>query len=165
MPPVESLAANDGRVQRGATSRERILQAIYEIVRSGQVRPTAEEVAERAQVGLRTVFRHFSDMDTLRDDLTARVAAEIRSMLLETAVPPDTLEESVSAICQRRARIFEHIAPFRRAVRINRSDPDRDRGVQADSAAVTDFIARRLPKNIGRRWSTTSNTGRSRSSA
>ena len=53
----------DGRVLRGARTRERIVDAVFELVSEGTVRPTAEEVASRAGVGIRTVFRHFDDME------------------------------------------------------------------------------------------------------
>ena len=39
----------DGRVQRGARNRERILDALLELVRAGELLPTAEQVAARAQ--------------------------------------------------------------------------------------------------------------------
>lgn len=151
MRPTESPASHDGRIRRGATNRERILQAIYEIVRSGRVRPTAEEVAARAQVGLRTVFRHFADMETLRADLKARVEAEVRPMLLETVAPADTLEERVRALCRRRARIFEHIAPFRRARRIHRPDADPDPGLEQLNVFLREDLVRSLAPDLDTR--------------
>ena len=39
--------------------------------------PTALQVAERADVGVRTVFRHFSDMDTLFAAMNQRLSDEV----------------------------------------------------------------------------------------
>ena len=55
----------DGRVQRSQRSRQAMVQALFDLVGSGVLQPTAQQVARRAKVGIRTVFRHFSDMDSL----------------------------------------------------------------------------------------------------
>jgi AcrR family transcriptional regulator len=51
-------------VQRGARNRAAIVAALLELVGEGELEPTAEQVAERACVGTRTVFRHFADMES-----------------------------------------------------------------------------------------------------
>ena len=52
-----------GRRQRSLDSRARIVAAMLQLVRAGDVSPSAEQVAARAGVGLRSVFRHVKDMD------------------------------------------------------------------------------------------------------
>ena len=110
-----AAARHDGRSQRGADNRARILQAIYELVRSGNAQPTADEVAARAQVGQRTVFRHFADMESLRGDMAARVEAELRPILLRVQPRAATPAARLRALIARRLEIYEHLAPFRRA--------------------------------------------------
>jgi AcrR family transcriptional regulator len=109
----------DGRVRRGAENRGRILDAIYELVREGHLLPTAEQVAQRAGVGERTVFRHFEDMETLHAELNARLRREVQPILEE---PPITglRGERVRALVSRRARLFESIAPFHRSAALQR---------------------------------------------
>ena len=60
--PLREAPARDGRVLRGARNHALIVQAIYDLVRAGNVAPTAEEVAARAGVGVRTIFRQFKDL-------------------------------------------------------------------------------------------------------
>ena len=55
----------DGRRRRSLDSRARIVAAMLELVRLGNASPNAVEVAARAGVGLRSVFRHFKDMESL----------------------------------------------------------------------------------------------------
>jgi AcrR family transcriptional regulator len=110
----EKEPAGDGRALRGARNRERIVNALLELVRTGELQPTAEQVAERATVGTRTVFRHFADMDVLYAELSARIEREVRP-LAEEPLPPGSLVERAVALTRRRAAIFERIAPFRRA--------------------------------------------------
>ncbi len=79
-------ASPDGRVLRSERSRESIVEALFELIGEGVLRPTAQQVAERAGVGLRTVFRHFSDMDTLFAELNEKLIAEVKPLVQET--PP-----------------------------------------------------------------------------
>lgn len=116
MPGTDQV---DGRIKRGLRNRQRIVDAVYELVRSGVVQPTAEQIAKQAGVGERSVFRHFHDMEQLRVDMTARVSAEVFELAMPP--PPDTgpLRERVEAVAKHRARIYEHIAPFRRATNLD----------------------------------------------
>ncbi len=75
--------ATDGRIQRSERSRTSIVQAILELIGEGSLSPTAQQVAERADVGVRTVFRHFSDMETLFATMNDRLVAEVDSLFVE----------------------------------------------------------------------------------
>jgi len=59
----------DGRRQRSQRSREKILRAYWELMLAGDMSPSAAAIAEHAGVGLRSVFRHFEDLDTLLREL------------------------------------------------------------------------------------------------
>ncbi len=110
---AEKLAAEvqDGRVQRGARNRELILDALFSLVASGELQPTAERVAQQAGVGTRTVFRHFADMESLYAEVSARVENEIRP-LLGRELPAGDLAARVAALVDQRVLIFERISPF-----------------------------------------------------
>lgn len=96
-------------------NREKILDAIYDLVRSGVAPPTVEQIAAKAGVGERSVFRHFEDVERLHADMGRRVQQEVLELAIP--LPPDSgpLPQRVSALVKHRARIFEHLAPFRRA--------------------------------------------------
>ena len=104
-------ASQDGRVQRGARSRESIVGALFSLVESGELQPTAEQVAQQAGVGTRTVFRHFNDMERLYAELDARVESEMRPLLGGT-LPSGDLPTRVAALVGRRAIFFEQVRPF-----------------------------------------------------
>ncbi|MGH0030416.1 MAG: TetR/AcrR family transcriptional regulator [Myxococcota bacterium] len=109
----------DGRVRRGAQNRGRILDALYALVGEGELQPTAEQVARRAGVGERTVFRHFEDMETLHAELSSRLRREIQPILEE---PPTTgsRQDRVRGFVARRARLFESILPYHRSASVQR---------------------------------------------
>jgi len=109
----------DGRVLRGARNREVIVDAMLELIRSGELRPTAEQVAKQAGVGTRTVFRHFDDMESLYAEMDRRVTAE-NLPLLEEPQRRGSRSERVARMVRGRARLFERIAPFKRAGSLQR---------------------------------------------
>ena len=55
----------DGRNQRSIRSRQQIVRALQDLVESGIFIPTAQQVADEAGISIRTVFRHFEDMESL----------------------------------------------------------------------------------------------------
>ena len=112
-PPV------DGRVLRGEKSRESIVDALFELVGEGVLAPTAQQVAERAGVGLRSVFRHFSDMERLFAAMDARLGAEVIPLLVE-AWPGGALRTRARGLVERRVRLFERIAPYKRSANLAR---------------------------------------------
>ncbi len=109
----------DGRSLRSERSREAMVSALFELVGEGLLRPTAQQVAERAGVGIRSVFRHFEDMDTLLAEVDARLRSEAAPLL--AAVPPaGNLEKRARALVAHRAVLFERIAPYKRAGNLRR---------------------------------------------
>jgi len=111
---AEETEIRDGRVRRGARNRQKIVQALYELVGEGEIQPTAEQVAERAGVRVRTVFRHFDDMAGLVSELNTRLRAEVMP-LLETPVDAGDVATRARALVRARAAAFERMAPYRRS--------------------------------------------------
>ncbi|HPH68959.1 MAG TPA: hypothetical protein PLF40_24565 [Kofleriaceae bacterium] len=106
----------DGRAQRSARTQAKITKAVYDLVRAKSRFPTALEVARHAGVGERTVFRQFRDLDTLGASIHALVVPEVM-LLARASAPTGDLHADVIELVSRRARIFEFITPFQRAVR------------------------------------------------
>ncbi len=112
-------AETDGRVERSRRNRQAIVEALLELIAEGELLPTGEQVASRAGVGLRTVFRHFEDMDSLHAEIHTRVRRLVRP-LLEDPAAEGGLEERVRALVQQRANAFERMTPFMRSGEIQR---------------------------------------------
>lgn len=102
----------DGRRLRSAASRRRIVEAMRDLIREGTVSPRAEDVATKANVGLRTVFRHFDDMENLYREIAALALLEVGPMI-DLPPPTGTLEEKLDTMVERRTKLFERIMPFR----------------------------------------------------
>jgi len=111
--------ASDGRVRRGERSGQAIVEALVGLVGDGILEPTAQQVAVRAGVGMRTVFRRFSDMESLLAEMGARVEAEALPLLVGGR-PSGDLTERARALVSQRATFFERIAPYKRAGNLKR---------------------------------------------
>ncbi|ABS62746.1 transcriptional regulator, TetR family [Parvibaculum lavamentivorans DS-1] len=118
MTPPPGKQKQDGRRLRSEVSRRRIVEAMRELIREGSVAPRAEEVAARADVGLRSVFRHFDDMESLYREIAEAMLLEIMPMV-NLPQPSGSTAEIVSEMIDRRAKLFERIMPFRTAADVH----------------------------------------------
>lgn len=113
-PNPEEAQATDGRRARGERTRLRVLEALLALVETGELRPTAQEVASRAGVALRTVYHHFEDVEALR-----RVALDLQFSrhveILQSLDPASDLEDRVHAVARQLRKLFEAVTPIRRA--------------------------------------------------
>ncbi len=89
------------------------------LVRDGAIAPGAEQVAARAEVGLRTVFRHFEDMDALYREMAQAMEAEIRPFIVMPFASTDSRERILEVI-DRRVRVFEKVMRFKNAADVHR---------------------------------------------
>ena len=116
---VRDDVEEDGRRQRSSRSRERIVHAMIDLIRAGEMSPAAARVAEKANVGLRTVFRHFEEMDTLGREITAIVEAEILP-LVEKPFEGKGWRAQLNEMLDRRAYIYDRIMPLKIAGSLQR---------------------------------------------
>ena len=116
---ASSQIRTDGRIQRSERSREAIVGAMLELIGEGILQPTAQQVAERADLGVRTVFRHFSDMDTLFRTIDDELRHEAAPLFVETP-QPGSLAERIDGLVARRIEIFTLLGPYMRASAIQR---------------------------------------------
>lgn len=117
--PKDPAEEADGRRRRSLDSRARIVTAMLDLIREGAVTPGAERVAARAEVGLRTVFRHFKDMDSLYGEMSKVVEVQFRAVVERPFASPRGKERIVELV-HRRAEVYETIAPFKRASEAHR---------------------------------------------
>jgi TetR/AcrR family transcriptional regulator of autoinduction and epiphytic fitness len=107
----------DGRTLRAERTRRAITDAHIALLEAGDLRPTAERIAERAGVSLRALWTNFKDMEGLfaaaGERLMERQRAEYKPVPVDLPLP-----ERIELYCEQRARLLELIAPAARAARI-----------------------------------------------
>lgn len=140
----------DGRRQRSRDNRARIVEAMLELVHAGEPSPGAEQVADRAGVGLRTVFRHFRDMESLYGEMSEVIEAELGAIIAEPLTAADWRERVVELI-HRRAIAFEKIGPFKRASNILRhGSPFLEAAAARFVSVARDILKAELPPEIAK---------------
>ncbi len=106
----------DGRKLRASNSRQKIVNGMLSLVQVGDLAPRAEKVAATATVGLRTVFRHFSDMEVLYREMIIEVQ---KKFIPEISIPfaSGQWQQQLVEFMDRKAVVFEKIMPYRVAAK------------------------------------------------
>lgn len=107
-PPI------DGRRARGERTRLRVLDALLELVEEGDLRPTAQQVAARAGVALRTVYHHFEDVSALRTMALSLQLERYREFLVPVD-PRLPLANRVALVARQYRKLLEAVTPIRQA--------------------------------------------------
>lgn len=113
----------DGRKQRSSRSRHQIIEALFELLHEGDMSPSAIRVAGRANVGLRTVFRHFEDMDSIYNEMTEEVLMAIKPKLI-APYASTTWRGRLMESVEKRAEIYESIFPIKVCLSLRRFQSD-----------------------------------------
>jgi AcrR family transcriptional regulator len=71
----------DGRTARRERNREAVVTALLGLYREGVMTPSADEIATRAGVSARSLFRYFTDVDDLAFAAVARQAEHLMPLL------------------------------------------------------------------------------------
>ena len=104
----------DGRRARRDRSRDLAIDALLDLLDEGESRPTAQQVALRSGVSLRSIFRIFDDVETLHSEAAARQVARHGHLFVE--VPASgSVEERVDRIVEVLDRLYTTVGPVRRA--------------------------------------------------
>ncbi len=119
MEPASMVPVTDGRKQRSQDSQRRIVAAMLELVAAGNLEPSAEQIAEAAKVGLRSVFRHFKDMDTLYHQMSDSLASAVYAVVQQPFTAADW-RGRVLELIERRAGVFEKLNNFLIASQVHR---------------------------------------------
>lgn len=94
-----------------------------ELIESGDMAPSAARVAEEADVSLRTVFRHFEDMDTLYREIAREIQARVRPILQRPFIER-TWTGRLRELLERRMEAYEILMPVKVCSAIRRFQSD-----------------------------------------
>jgi TetR/AcrR family transcriptional regulator of autoinduction and epiphytic fitness len=111
---MTTAAVTDGRNARSRRTRHAVVDALLALLREGNPRPTAREIAARAEVSLRSVYVHFDDLDDLFLTAARRHFVLVSGLFVEV---PSTgpLRVRAETWMRMNSRIFEEFGPVHRA--------------------------------------------------
>jgi AcrR family transcriptional regulator len=108
----------DGRRLRRQQNREAVIDALLASFRDGVYQPSSSEIAQRAGLSPRSLFRYFDDIDDLHRAATTRELRRARP-LLEIGVGREApTDAKIRALAVARVRLFEQTVPSATAARI-----------------------------------------------
>jgi AcrR family transcriptional regulator len=141
----------DGRLNRSVVTRNKIVETLTNLILEGQISPTAEQVALRANVGLRTVFRHFDNMDALYREISIDVDAQIKP-LLQARLDGQTWQERVAQSIDVRSEIYDRTAAMHVAAQVHRHESVYLTQNLMESARLQrDLLQRLLPSDVAQK--------------
>ena len=116
--PAHQLIDIDGRRLRREQNREAVLDALVQLFREGVYQPSSNDIAERAGLSPRSLFRYFDDVDDLNRAAIDRQLAAARPLLDLGVEPSASTSSKIEQLVDARVRLFETIAPAARAARV-----------------------------------------------
>ena len=133
-----TIAKIDGRRQRSSQSSDLIAQACIEIINEGNLNPTAKEVAKRAGVGTRTVFRQYEDMEDLHLRIHTIMKETFRHTIKEFEFKKTSLSDRVDELLCKLLSGYEASDNLIRVTFIRMNESER---VRANFDEFLDLIS------------------------
>ena len=140
----------DGRTLRRLNSYDRAVDALLDLIESGVPSPTAQQIAEKSGISVRTVFRLTEDIESLH---AAAIERQIqRTAHLYVKIPASgSLGARIRALVDNRASVFEAIAPTRRvAERLAESSPQITEGLAFQHQILQMQVAELFDRELSR---------------
>lgn len=110
--------ATDGRHLRRQRNRQAVVDALLSLYRDGHLRPSSAEIAERAGLSPRSLFRYFDDVEDLCRAAIGRQEQLAAPLLVVAAEPDEPLEVRIDALVAQRLRLYEAIGPAAAVARL-----------------------------------------------
>ena len=112
-----AVVQEDGRRLRRAHNRSAVLDAMVDLFAEGSYQPSTSDVARRAGISPRSLFRYFDDVDDLNRAAIDRHLTAARP-LLEIGIGADAPTAArIDRLVAARISLYEAIAPAARAAR------------------------------------------------
>ncbi len=108
----------DGRRIRRALNREAVVDALLDLYGEGNLRPSTDEIAERAGISPRSLFRYFEDTDDLAGEAVSRQLARALPLVHLDVGPGADFAVRVQCLIDQRFRLFEAVGQAAHVTRL-----------------------------------------------
>ncbi len=134
----------DGRRARRERNREAVVDAMLALYREGVLWPSSEEIATRAGVSARSLFRYFDDVDDLAREAVARQQEHLLPLWDLDIDPVAPVGDRITSFVAHRVRLLEGMGEVGRVARIRSTQQPRiaselaraRRGMRAQTATA-----------------------------
>lgn len=108
----------DGRTMRRTRNREAVLDAVLEIFEEGVLDPSIDDVAMRAGVSNRSIYRYFTDRDHLIRTAMSHATARVGPDLMLEPQADGEFSERVARFVDHRLSIYDRTSSITRAAKL-----------------------------------------------
>jgi AcrR family transcriptional regulator len=108
----------DGRRLRRQHNRQAVVEALVGLFDDDVYEPSSAQIAERAGLSPRSLFRYFDDVDDLTRAAIERQLSTARPLLRVDSRTDDRLLRRIEGVVHARVRLYDAITPGARAARI-----------------------------------------------
>src|SRR5688572_18810275 len=108
----------DGRTLRRERNRTATVDAMLELYREGHLAPSSDEIAERAGLSPRSLFRYFEDLDDLVQTAVARQQEHVGPFFPIPVSVDAPFATRVEAFVQQRMRLFDAMGAVGQVARL-----------------------------------------------
>ena len=123
LPDQATSSSVDGRTARRDRGRTAALEAALELFEEANLEPSPEQIAQRAGISTRSLYRYFEDRDTLVRAVIAHKQMRILPLLHIEAIGQGALEQRLSRFLDSRLKVYEEIGATARAMAKASGDP------------------------------------------
>lgn len=123
-----------------------VVDALLDLYAEGNLRPGAQEVAERSGVSRRSVFRYFDDLDDLDRTAIERQQQRVRHLLDIATLGEGPLPGRVSRLADQRVALFTEVRP---AARVSRLRAPFHRVIAEELEQGRRFLSRQVERQFG----------------
>jgi len=116
---IKQNLKKDGRRLRSLASKNIIVDSLMKLIQKGILEPTAQQVADEAGIGIRTVFRQVQDKETLFSKMDEKIKSSYQEKI-KKVVPKGNLPVRIKGLVELESLLFEDNLQFIRATLANK---------------------------------------------
>ena len=140
----------DGRTLRRTRNRTAVITALLDMIREGDLHPGAAEIAERAGVSHRSIFRYFDDLDDLVRTAIDQAFQDAEPLSRITDIGRGTLEDRVRVYVDERLALYDYVNGPMQVARMRASSiPSIDEEIAVVAEAFRAQIAEHFATELG----------------
>jgi len=116
--PAPVATSTDGRLARRDRNRAAVLDAMLALFTEGDLDPAPEQVAIRAGISPRSVYRYFEDREALLRAAISHHLDGVWHLYVFHGIGEGSVDDRVDAFARHRVRLYEAIGATARATRV-----------------------------------------------
>ncbi|NND74130.1 MAG: TetR/AcrR family transcriptional regulator [Ilumatobacter sp.] len=140
-------AGSDGRARRRERNVERVLDALIHLAAEGKLDPSGEEIAERAGVSHRSLYRYFDDRASLQRAAIDRVMDQIAPLLDIADIGTGSLDHRITTFVAARTETYWAFGPIARTAFSGTWDVVRE-GIESSRSALHDQLVQQFAAEL-----------------